>query len=388
MKAFPLLLVATLAVAGCSKQSDAPFNLEEATVESVKAALRDGRVTCRSVTQQALERIDALNRKGPVLHAVVETNPDALTLADALDRSYAQTGVMGPLHCAPLLVKDNFNTGDRMSTTAGSLTMNLFKAPSDAFVVAKLRAAGALPIAKTHMDEWAQGANGYGSRGGQMFNAHRLNRGPGGSSGGSAIGIAAGMGVLATGSDTGGSIRIPAALNGVVGIKPTLGLIGRTGIIPSSAVFDVAGPITRTVADAAAMLGVMTGVDPGDHDTAASAGRSFTDYTQFLDVDGLSGARLGVLATSFGEPVLGYNPDFDAAIGEALSTLTSRGATLRPGLPWRPCCPTTTSSTRSAFSGWESSTKRSANISRPIAIPRCIPSPTWSPRRACSATTG
>jgi amidase len=133
-----------------------------------------------------------------------------------------------------------------MSTTAGSLTMGLFKAPSDAFAIAKLRAAGAVPIAKTHMDEWAQGANGYGSRNGQMFNAHRLSRGPGGSSGGSAIGIASGMGVLSTGPDTGGSIRIPAALNGVVGIKTTLGLIGRTGIIPSSSVFDVAGPITRT----------------------------------------------------------------------------------------------------------------------------------------------
>lgn len=331
MKIAWLAAAAALACAGCGGKSGS-FDFDDATVESVKAALASGQVTCRELTRHYLGRIEALNRKGPELRAVLEVNPDALALADALDRAYAQSGPRGSLHCMPLLVKDNFNTGDAMATTAASLTMQDFRAPQDAFAIARLRAAGALPIAKTHMDEWAQGAAGYGSRGGQMPNAHKLNRIPGGSSGGSAIGIAAGMGVIATGSDTGGSIRIPASLNGVVGIKPTLGLIGRTGIIPSSSEFDVAGPITRTVADSAAMLGVMAGVDPGDPATLAGAGRSPGDYTRFLDASGLGGARLGVLDSFGGEALAGSNADFDAALAEALATMEARGAALSPRL--------------------------------------------------------
>lgn len=333
MRKLACLAVVALVAAACGRSpAPEPFRLEEATVASVRNALREGSVNCREITQQALARIDALNVKGPALRAVLETNPDALRLADELDRRYAQSGPVGPLHCVPLLVKDNYNTGDAMATTGGSLILQGFRAPSDAFTIARLRAAGALPVAKTHMDELAQGAVGYGSRGGQMLNAHRLTRIPGGSSGGSAIGVATGMAVLATGSDTGGSIRIPAALNGVVGIKPTLGLVGRTGIIPSSSMFDVAGPITRTVADAAAMLGVMTGIDPGDPDTQASAGRFETDYTPYLDANGLSGARLGVLTTFSGEPLTGLNADVDTALAEALGTLGARGAALRQGL--------------------------------------------------------
>jgi amidase len=325
-----VVIAAALVCAACGNSDSSSFDFDNATVESVRNGLAAGQVTCRALVQHHLDRIAALNRNGPQLHAVLDVNPDALSIADALDRSYAQSGPRGSLHCVPLLVKDNFNTGDSMATTAGSLTMQDFHAPEDAFSIAKLRAAGAVPIAKTHMDEWAQGAAGYGSRGGQMPNAHKLDRIPGGSSGGSAIGIASGMGVIATGSDTGGSIRIPAALNGVVGIKPTLGLVGRTGIIPSSSEFDVAGPITRTVADAAAMLGVMTGVDAGDAATTASAGRSSSDYARFLDANGLAGAKLGLLVSFYDEPLVGNNTEFDAAMDEAVATMASRGAAITP----------------------------------------------------------
>jgi hypothetical protein len=174
------IAVAALACSACGDDSRDPFNIDDATVESVRSALASGSVTCRSLTELSLARIASLNRQGAELRAVLEVNPDALALADALDRAYAQSGPVGPLHCVPMLVKDNFNTGDGMATTAGSLVMQGFRAPQDALAVAKLRAAGALPIAKTHMDEWAQGAAGYGSRGGQMLNAHKRNRIPGG----------------------------------------------------------------------------------------------------------------------------------------------------------------------------------------------------------------
>ena len=247
--------VIVLLCAACDGNSGKSVPVQEASIESVRTALLLERETCRSITQQSLDRIDALNQRDPTFKAVPETNREALAIADALDAAYKATGPVGPLHCVPLLVKDNFNTGDTLSTTAGSLNMNEFKAPTDAFAVSKRRSAGAVLLGKTNMDEWAVGASGYGSRGGQVLNAHRLNRSPGGSSGGSAVGVAAGMGVIATGSDTGGSIRIPASLNGVVGIKPTLGLIGCTGMVPSSSQLDVVGPMARSVTDAAIMLG-------------------------------------------------------------------------------------------------------------------------------------
>lgn len=326
------LLVATVFCVACDGNSGKSVPVQEATIESVRTALLLGRETCRSITQQSLDRIDALNQRGPTLKAVLETNREALAIADALDTAYRATGPVGPLHCVPLLVKDNFNTGDTLSTTAGSLSMQEFKAPADAFAVAKLRAAGAVLLGKTNMDEWAMGASGYGSRGGQVLNAHRLNRSPGGSSGGSAVGVAAGMGVIATGSDTGGSIRIPASLNGVVGIKPTLGLIGRTGMVPSSSQLDVVGPITRSVTDAAIMLGVMTGVDPQDPATSSSVGRFQSDYTTFLDRRGLSGVRVGTLKSFTGLPLSGANAESDAAFSEATATMAALGAGVVPAL--------------------------------------------------------
>jgi len=306
------LLVATLLCAStpaaCS-DAPAPFDVTTATVADVQSALRDGRVTCREIARQVSARIDAVDDAGPRLNALLETSPDLDADAAALDAAYAAGGPVGPLHCVPLAVKDNYGTGDRMRTTAASLTMGAFVAPEDAFSVAKLRAAGALLVAKANMDELAFGATGYSSRGGQTVDAYLGNRIPGGSSGGSAVAVASGMAVLATGSDTAGSIRIPAAIASLVGVKPTLGLIGRTGIVPASKFLDVGGPLARSVTDAALMLGAMTGVDPGDPATEASAGRSYDDYTPFLDANGLDGARLGVLRAALDEPLSGQNAD-------------------------------------------------------------------------------
>jgi Asp-tRNA(Asn)/Glu-tRNA(Gln) amidotransferase A subunit family amidase len=310
---------------GCAGGGDGELSFEEATIADVEAALASGRVTCRELVQRSLDRIAAIDDDGPRLNAILETNADALAIADALD---AAGGPVGPLHCVPLVVKDNFGTGDAMRTTAASLTMGDFVAPADAFVAAKLRAAGAVFVAKSNMDEWAFGVSGYSSRGGQTLDAYKLDRIPGGSSGGSAVAVAAGMAILATGSDTAGSVRIPAAFNSLVGIKPTLGLLGRSGIIPASENLDVPGPLARTVADAAKMLGVMTGVDPDDPATAASAGRSQSDYTPSLVADGLRGARVGVLREIMGVPAAGGNPDVDAAFASALAAIERLGADL------------------------------------------------------------
>lgn len=323
-------LVATFlggsALAACS-DAPAPFDATTATVADVQSALRDGRVTCREIARQVSARIDAVDDAGPRLNALLETNPALDADAAALDAAYAAGGPVGPLHCVPLAVKDNYGTGDRMRTTAASLTMGEFVAPEDAFSVAKLRAAGALLVAKANMDEFAFGATGYSSRGGQTVDAYLGTRIPGGSSGGSAVAVASGMAVLATGSDTSGSIRIPAGIASLVGVKPTLGLIGRTGIVPASKFLDVGGPLARSVTDAALMLGAMTGVDPGDPATAASLGRSYDDYTPFLDANGLDGARLGVLRAALDEPLSGQNADVDAAFVRSLEAMAARGAT-------------------------------------------------------------
>ena len=227
-----------------------------------------------------------------------------------------------------MLVKDNYATADRLQTTVGSVTMRGYRAPRDAYVVARLRAAGAVVLAKTNMDEWAHGASGYSSIGGQTLNARRRNRVPGGSSGGSAAGVAAGMALLGTGSDTGGSIQIPASYNGIVGLRPTIGLISRGGIAPYSSLTDAPGPLTRTVADAARVLGAMTGVDPADPATFASRGHFYTDYTPFLQANGLRGARIGVLDRALGEPLTGFNRDYDRDFAAALASMRAKGATI------------------------------------------------------------
>jgi amidase len=313
---------------GCSDTRQTTFDVTSASVTEVGAALADGRTTCRDIARQVAERIAAVDDGGPALNAVIELDPDLESTAAALDRAYAASGPVGPLHCVPLAVKDNYDTGDRMRTTAGSLTMGDSITPEDAFSIAKLRAAGALLIGKVNMDEFAFGVSGYGSRGGQTLDAYRRNRIPGGSSGGSAVAVAAGMAVLATGSDTAGSIRIPAAFNSLVGIKPTLGLIGRSGIVPASRFLDVPGPLARDVSGATIMLGALTGVDPGDPETERSVGHASDDYTPFLDASGLDGARLAVLRETFGVELRGENADVDDAFARALDVAAARGATL------------------------------------------------------------
>jgi amidase len=313
----------------CS-DGDAPpaFDVTTASIADVHAALADGRTSCRAIARQVVARIAATDDDGPALNAVIEVNPDLDRDAAGLDRAFAAGGPVGPLHCVPVAVKDNYDTGDRMRTTAGSLTMGDSVTPADAFSIARLRAVGALLVAKVNMDEFAFGVAGYSSRGGQTLDAYRRTRIPGGSSGGSAVAVAAGMAVLGTGTDTAGSIRIPAAFNSLVGIKPTLGLVGRTGIVPASRFLDVAGPLARNVRDAAIALGALTGVDPGDPDTQRSIGRSSDDYTPYLDADGLDGARLAVLRRTFGADLFAQNAEVDAAFATALDAIGARGATL------------------------------------------------------------
>jgi len=294
------------------------------SIDALELALRAHTTTCVSVTQQALKAIAAGRR----LRAVLEVNPDALAIARRLDARQASGRGLLPLQCLPLLVKDNYETHDRLQTTVGSVTMVGFHAPRDAYVVARLRAAGAVVLGKTNMDEWAHGASGYSSVGGQTHNALRRSRSPGGSSSGSAAAVAAGMALVATGSDTGGSIQIPAAYNGVVGLRPTVGLVSRGGIAPYASFSDTPGPLTRTVADAARVLGTITGVDPADPATRSSRGHYLTDYTRFLNPDGLRRARIGVLVTMLGGRLQGFNRDTDRAFSTALGIMRRQGAAI------------------------------------------------------------
>lgn len=315
-------------LAACSDAGQPPFDVARASVSDVREALAAGRTTCREIARQVVARIAATDHAGPALNAVLEIDPDLDKQAAELDRAYAAGGPVGALHCVPVAVKDNYDTGDRMRTTAGSLVMGDSRTPADASSIARLRAAGALLVAKVNMDEFAFGVSGYSSRGGQTLDAYRRERIPGGSSGGSAVAVAAGMAVAATGTDTAGSIRIPATFNSLVGIKPTLGLVGRSGIVPASRFLDVPGPLARDVSDAAILLGAMAGSDAGDPDTARGIGLARDDYTPFLDPSGLDGAHLAVLRETFGERLSGQNDDVDAAFATALDAMAARGATL------------------------------------------------------------
>jgi amidase len=275
------------------------FALHEATVDSLQEGMRTGRLTARSITELYLARIEALNQKGPELRAIIETNPDALQIADGLDAERKAGKLRGPLHGIPVALKDNIDTHDRMTTTAGSLALEGSIPPQDSFVAEKLREAGAVLIAKANMSEWAywrglHATSGWSARGGQCRNPYALDRNPCGSSSGSGVAAAANLAALTVGTETGGSIMCPSSINGIVGLKPTVGLWSRSGIIPISHSQDSAGPMTRTVRDAAILLGAACGVDPRDPATSASAGRFHADYTTFLDPAGLKGARLGI----------------------------------------------------------------------------------------------
>jgi amidase len=305
------------------------FEPEEATVTALQAEMQAGRLSARALTQHYLKRIAELDRKGPTLRSIIETNPEALQLAEDLDRERQSKGSRGPLHGIPVILKDNIDTADRMTTTAGSLALEGSIPPRDSGVASRLRAAGAVLLAKANMSEWAnirstRSSSGWSARGGQCCNPFVLDRNPCGSSSGSAVAVSANLGAVAVGTETDGSIVCPASATGIVGIKPTLGLVSRTGIIPISHTQDTAGPLCRTVADAAILLGAIAGPDSRDRATAASAGHIERDYSRFLDPKGIRNARIGVARAKF----FGYSDATDRLADDALRLLREEGAVL------------------------------------------------------------
>jgi amidase len=309
--------------------SISPFALEEATLADLQAGMASGTMTARSITQQYLDRIAELDRQGPTLRHVLETNPDALSLADSLDQERKAGKVRGPLHGIPILLKDNIDTADRMTTTAGSLALAGSIPLQDAFIAAKLRAAGAILLGKTNLSEWANfrsthSSSGWSGRGGQAKNPYVLDRNPCGSSSGSGGAVSANLCAAAIGTETDGSIVCPSSANGIVGIKPTLGLVSRAGIIPIAHSQDTSGPMARTVRDAAIMLNVLAGLDPRDPATSAGHSRGQLDYTRYLDPNGLRGARIGVARTKF----FGYSDVTDKVINDAIEGMKAQGAVI------------------------------------------------------------
>ncbi len=293
---------------GCSPATNGPaddaggvpgFELDEVTITGLRDRMASGAETARGIAEKYLERIEEIDRGGSAVNAVIELNPGALEIADELDAERAAGKTRGPLHGVPVMLKDNIDTADGMKTSAGSLALEHSVAARDSGVTERLRAAGALLLAKTNLSEWAnfrsgQSTSGWSGRGGQTRNPYALDRNPCGSSSGSGAAVAANLCAAAIGTETNGSIVCPATTNGIVGIKPTVGLVSRAGIVPISHTQDTAGPMARTVADAAALLGAMAGADPRDEATEASEGHAESDYTQFLDPNGLRGARIGV----------------------------------------------------------------------------------------------
>lgn len=314
--------------AGSSAASEAAraFEFEETGIAELQAGLRDGKLTARGIAEKYLERIEKLDRKGARLNSVIELNPDALNLAAELDRERKAKGARSPLHGIPILIKDNIDTADRMRTTAGSLALADTFAPRDAFIVTRLREAGALILGKTNLSEWANfrsthSSSGWSGRGGQTRNPYAIDRNPCGSSSGSGVAVAANFAAASVGTETDGSIVCPASACSLVGIKPTLGLVSRTGIIPIAHSQDTAGPMARTVSDAAILLGLLTGIDPRDRATQSSRGKSHADYTRFLDPAGLRGARIGVARKFFG-----FNDKVDKLMANAIDALKRAGA--------------------------------------------------------------
>lgn len=269
------------------------FSLQEATVADLQKRMQSGELSAEAVTTVYLQRVDEIDRRGPALNAVIEINPDALSIAKSLDAERKSKGPRGPLHGVPVLLKDNIDTHDGMETTAGSLALTGAPKPPDAPLVSRLRAAGAVILGKTNLSEWANfrsthSTSGWSARGGQTRNPYALDRNPCGSSSGSGVAVAANLCMLAVGTETDGSIVCPASMNGIVGIKPTLGLISQSGIVPIARTQDTAGPMARTVRDAAILLGVL-----------AASSRASADYTKFLDANGLRGARIGIARQFF-----------------------------------------------------------------------------------------
>jgi len=298
-----------------------------ASIATLQQHMDAGTLTSHALAQQFLDRIRRIDQSGPSLKAVLETNPDALQIAQKLDSQRKRTKRRGPLYGIPVLLKDNIDTGDRMLTTAGSLAMMDAPAPRDAGLVERLRSHGAVILGKTNLSEWANirsnhASSGWSGRGGQTRNPYALDRNPCGSSAGSGAAVAAGLVTVAIGTETDGSIICPAAANGIVGIKPTLGLVSRSGIVPISHSQDTAGPMARNVADAAALLSVIAGSDPRDPATV-EADRHATDYTRFLNADGLRGKRIGVVRA-----LGGAEPNADRVLDEAIALMKAQGAVI------------------------------------------------------------
>jgi amidase len=321
------VVVATVAVPGAQPPARPSFDLEEATIATLQQRMQGGQETSRSLVDKYLARIETVDRSGPNLHSVIEINPDARTIADQLDAERKSGRLRGPLHGIPVLLKDNIATADRMMTTAGSLALEGVKPPKDAFIVSRLRDAGAVILGKTNLSEWANfrsthSTSGWSGRGGQTRNPYALDRNPSGSSSGSGAAVAANLAAAAVGTETDGSIVSPSNNNGLVGIKPTLGLLSRSGIVPISHSQDTAGPMTRTVADAAALLGAMAGADQDDAATNAAARRGRRDYSASLDPNGLKGARIGIVRNKY----FGSSPATDALAEAAIAVMKQQGA--------------------------------------------------------------
>jgi amidase len=309
-----------------------PFELDEMSIAQLQDLMAHGKASAVSLVKKYQARIEAIDRHGPRLNAVMELNPDALAIAAALDKERVSRGARGPLHGVPVLIKDNIDTHDRMTTTAGSLALAGSIPPRDSFVAARLRAAGAVLLGKTNLSEWANfrgslSTSGWSGRGGQTLNPYVLDRNPSGSSSGSAVAVASNLCAVAVGTETDGSIISPASFNGIVGIKPTLGLISRSGIIPIAHSQDTAGPMARTVADAAILLGALAGTDDRDPATAEASTKAEKDYSRCLDVNAIRGARLGVARSFFGA-----HPKVDELMESALGQLKRLGAELVEGI--------------------------------------------------------
>ncbi len=309
-----------------SSSAKSSFELEEKTMTELQQFMEAGKYTSRQICELYLKRIEEKDQSEDGLNSVIEVNPDALQIAEALDRERNNGKVRGILHGIPVMIKDNIDTGDRMMTTAGSLALAGITAPKDAFIVKKLREAGAVLLGKTNLSEWAnfrssRSSSGWSGRGRQTKNPFALDRSPCGSSSGSASAVSGNMCAITIGTETNGSIVCPSSANGVVGIKPTVGLWSRSGIIPISHTQDTAGPIGRTVADTAALLGALTGMDVADEITQESEAYVGMDYTQFLDANALNGKRIGVL-----KGTLGYHERVDEVISNAIGVLKSQGA--------------------------------------------------------------
>jgi amidase len=302
------------------------FELDEITIDDLQKAFQSGQYSSHSLTEKYLARIQEIDKAGPMVNAVIELNPDALQIADALEVERRAKGPRGPLHGIPVLIKDNIDTSDRMSTTAGSLALVGSRPPNDAYLAAQLRKAGAVILGKTNLSEWANirsnhSTSGWSGRGGLTRNPYALDRNPCGSSSGTGAAVSANLCVAGVGTETDGSVVCPSSANGLAGLKPTVGLVSRSGIVPISHSQDTAGPMARTVRDVAILLGAMAGADAEDSATAGSRDKVFPDYTKFLDPAGLKGARLGVVRKYFG-----FNDAVDQLIDTLLGEMKRAGA--------------------------------------------------------------